>query len=78
MLDSLVLYPGRRRVSFAPQEQSHTGQAFPPSIVRSEIIRNLSVLISNLESMAQPGDGNHALCKKAVKVFTRIIDGVLD
>ncbi|KAF2466147.1 uncharacterized protein BDR25DRAFT_345731 [Lindgomyces ingoldianus] len=62
----------------ALQEQHQTGQAFPTSISRSEIIRTLSVLISHLESVAKPGDGNYSLCRKAMKAFTRVIDAVLD
>lgn len=77
---TILLYgiPSASVLVSALQEQARTGQAFPPQIARSEIIRNLSVLISNLESVARPGDGNYALCKKAAKVFTRIIDNVLD
>lgn len=62
----------------ALQEQSATGESFPSSITRSEIIRNLSVLISNLESVARPVDGNYAICRKAAKTFTRLLDDVLD
>ncbi|KAF2489730.1 hypothetical protein BU16DRAFT_597224 [Lophium mytilinum] len=62
----------------ALQEQSATGASLPASITRSEIIRSISVLISNLESVSRPGDGNYPICKKAAKTFTRLIDDILD
>jgi hypothetical protein len=76
--------PSGSVLATALQEQHRTGQPFPTSISRSEIIRTLSVLISHLDtashldSGARPGDGNYNLCRKAAKAFTKLIDTVLD
>ncbi|KAF2257643.1 hypothetical protein CC78DRAFT_622465 [Lojkania enalia] len=61
-----ILYgiPSGSILATALREQHQTGQQFPPSISRSEIIRNLSILISHLNA--------------ATKTFTKIIDTVLD
>ncbi|KAF2809125.1 uncharacterized protein BDZ99DRAFT_509453 [Mytilinidion resinicola] len=62
----------------ALQEQSTTGEALPPSITRSEIIRNISVIHFKSRLSSRPGDGNYPICKKAAKTFTRLIDDILD
>lgn len=45
---------------------------------RSEVVRNLSVLISYLEWVTRPGDGNYAACSEASKMLARILDEALD
>lgn len=62
-----------------------TTSSFPPGITRSAIIRHLSVLIAHLDasshlenSGARAGEANHALCRRASRIFTRVIDDVLD
>jgi hypothetical protein len=76
--------PSGSVLATALQEQHHTGQPFPASISRSEIIRTLSVLISHLNtashlySRGRFGDANYDLCRKAAKTFTKLIDAVLD
>lgn len=77
--------PSASVLATALQEQQRTGQPFPPSISRAEIIRMLSVLISHLDaaahldsSSARPGEANYNLCKKACKAFTKIVDNILD
>lgn len=79
-LYTILLYgiPPGSVLATALQQQHATGQHFPPSISRSEIIRTLSVLISHLDTAARPGDGNYNLCRKATRAFTRVIDAVLD
>ncbi|KAF2188919.1 hypothetical protein K469DRAFT_564200 [Zopfia rhizophila CBS 207.26] len=79
-LHTILLFgiPSGSVLATALQEQHQTGQHFPQSISRSEIIRSLSVLISHLDSVVRPGDGNYNLCRKATKAFTRVIDAVLD
>jgi hypothetical protein len=69
----------------ALREQHATGQSFPAGISRAEIVRMLSVLISHLDaavhlenSGARQGEANYCLCRKASKIFTRVIDTVLD
>lgn len=45
---------------------------------RAELIRNLSVFISNLALVVRPGDGNQQTCKEAELRLIRILDQVLD
>lgn len=42
------------------------------------MIRNLSVFVSHLETIAQPGNANYALFQRASQVFTKILDEILD
>ncbi|RHZ62316.1 transcription factor domain-containing protein [Aspergillus thermomutatus] len=44
---------------------------------RGILIRHLSVFISHLESMAQPGTANNAFFSRATRVFSRIMDEIL-
>ena len=46
--------------------------------ITAELIRNLSVLISYLEWVTRPGDGNHAACSEASKILARTFDKALD
>ncbi|EMD65050.1 hypothetical protein COCSADRAFT_26005 [Bipolaris sorokiniana ND90Pr] len=87
MLHCVLLFgiPAASVLATALREQHHTGQQFPSGISRSEIIRMLSVLISHLDaaahmenSGARHGEANYNLCRKASKIFTKIIDTVLD
>ena len=57
---------------------TQNGLSLPASISRSELIRNLSVLISYLEWVTRPGDGNHAACSEASKMLARILDEALN
>ena len=66
-------------------QQSSPPTPFPQGISRAEIVRMLSVLISHLDaaahlenSGARAGEANHNLCQKASRIFTRVIDQVLD
>ena len=56
---------------------AQNGLSLPGSLSRSELIRNLSVLISYLEWVTRPGDGNHAACSEASKMLARILDDAL-
>ena len=87
MLHCVLLYavPAASVLATALREQHHTGQHFPAGVSRSEIIRMLSVLISHLDAAAHMensgaghGEANYNLCRKASKVFTKVIDTVLD
>jgi hypothetical protein len=65
----------------ALQAHHKTSRPFPPSISRAEIIRTLSVLIMHLDTAARfdtRSDTNFDLCVNASRMFTRIIDAVLD
>ncbi|KAF2185061.1 hypothetical protein K469DRAFT_726933 [Zopfia rhizophila CBS 207.26] len=50
----------------------------PSSISRADLIRNLSVLISCLEWVILPGDGNHKLCSELNKMLALVLDEVLN
>ncbi|EOA87309.1 uncharacterized protein SETTUDRAFT_154019 [Exserohilum turcica Et28A] len=87
MLHCVLLFgiPAASVLAAALREQHQTGQQFPAEVSRSEIIRMLSVLISHLDAAAYlensgagHGEANYNLCRKASKVFTKIIDTVLD
>jgi hypothetical protein len=87
LLSCILLYgiPSASVLATALREQHATGQSFPAGISRAEIVRMLSVLISHLDaavhlenSGARQGEANYSLCRKASKIFTRVIDTVLD
>jgi hypothetical protein len=87
MLHCILLFgiPAASVLATALREQHQTGQQFPAEISRAEIIRMLSVLISHLDaaahvenSGARQGEANYNLCRKAAKIFTKVIDTVLD
>lgn len=50
----------------------------PSTVSRADLIRNLSVLISCLESVILPGDGNHKLCSELNKMLALVLDEVLN
>jgi hypothetical protein len=54
------------------------GVSLPPTVTRSDIIRHLSVLISSLEWIVLPGDGNHKLCSELNKMLAMVLDEVLN
>ncbi|KAL4982136.1 hypothetical protein BDW68DRAFT_195654 [Aspergillus falconensis] len=64
----------------ALQTQARTGNPIPYTGSRAELIRNLSVFISHIEAMARPltSNINHALFERASKMFTKILDEVLE
>lgn len=45
---------------------------------RSQLIRDLSVFISHLDSIARPGTSNFALLDHASRTFSQILDEVLE
>jgi hypothetical protein len=50
----------------------------PSTVSRADLIRNLSVLISYLDTMILPGDGNHRLCSELNKMLALVLDEVLN
>lgn len=87
LLNCILLFgvPSASVLATALRQQAQTNTPFPPSISRAEIVRMLSVLISHLDaaahlenSGARAGEANYNLCRKASKIFTRVIDQVLD
>jgi hypothetical protein len=87
LLHCILLFgvPAASVLATALREQHTTNQPFPHDISRSEVVRMLSVLISHLDaaahvenSGARQGEANYNLCRKASKIFTKVIDTVLD
>jgi hypothetical protein len=87
LLHCILLFgvPAASVLATALREQHATSAPFPADISRSEIVRMLSVLISHLDaaahvenSGARQGEANYNLCRKASRIFTRVIDAVLD
>jgi hypothetical protein len=88
LLQSILLYgiPSASVLATAlKQQQQNPTIMFPQGVSRAEIVRMLSVLISHLDaaahlenSGARAGEANHNLCRKASRIFTRVIDQVLD
>ncbi|KAF2031126.1 hypothetical protein EK21DRAFT_99886 [Setomelanomma holmii] len=87
LLHCILLFgvPAASVLATALREQHATGAQFPQEISRSEIVRMLSVLISHLDaaahvenSGARQGEANYNLCRKASRIFTKVIDAVLD
>ncbi|KAF1829707.1 hypothetical protein BDW02DRAFT_135954 [Decorospora gaudefroyi] len=87
MLHCLLLFglPAASVLATALRERHKTtGSSFPADISRPEIIRLLSVLIEYLEAAAHIensgaglGEADYSLCRKAAKVFVRVLHGVL-
>jgi hypothetical protein len=87
LLHCILLFgvPAASVLANALRDQHATGNPFPQEISRSEIVRMLSVLISHLDaaahvenSGARQGEANYNLCRKASRIFTKVIDAVLD
>lgn len=53
-------------------------QSLPDGLNRAFIIRQLSVFISHLESIYNPGDPNYTICLNAAKAISRTLDDALD
>ncbi|OTB17073.1 hypothetical protein K445DRAFT_21265 [Daldinia sp. EC12] len=52
-------------------------RTLPPGINGSLLIRNLSVLVSHLESATSPGETNHEFCMQAARLISRSLDQIL-
>ncbi|KAF2740366.1 hypothetical protein EJ04DRAFT_531021 [Polyplosphaeria fusca] len=50
----------------------------PGAVSRADSIRNLSVLISCMDWVILPGDGNHKLCSELNKMLALVLDEVLN
>lgn len=53
-------------------------RVLPPGIKTSAVIRNLSVLASQLESVSSSRERNQAFCMQAAKAITAKLDKILD
>jgi hypothetical protein len=87
LLHCILLFgvPSASVLATALRDQHTTNAPFPVDVSRSEIVRMLSVLISHLDaaahlenSGARQGEANYNLCRKASRIFTKVIDTVLD
>lgn len=56
---------------------SHTS-TLPPELSRSRLIRTLSVFVSQLESISDPGEPNYDICVQASKAISRTLDELLN
>ncbi|CRG92026.1 Activator of stress genes 1 [Talaromyces islandicus] len=76
----IVLYgfPAVSVLIRALQSEARNGTPFEYSGSRAELIRNLSVFISHIESMERPGNGNYLLFSRASKMFSSMIDEILE
>ncbi|KAJ5679264.1 Transcription factor [Penicillium macrosclerotiorum] len=60
------------------QKQAKTGQRMLYSGSQASLIRNLSVFISHMESMALPDQTSSSFFKRATIIFSRIVDEILE
>lgn len=54
------------------------GTELPPGIKVSSLIKNLSVLVSQLENISSPSKTNHEFCLRASQAITHQLDHILD
>jgi hypothetical protein len=54
------------------------GQTLPETLKRSKLIRDLSVLISLLETATKPDEANHDISLQAAKAISRTLDQILE
>ena len=59
-------------------QESSKETKLPPSLKTSNIIRNLSVLVSQLESVSSPNETNYVFCLKSSQAISRKLDHILD
>lgn len=80
LMEQVLLYgfPSASLLIKALQHQKRTGEPFLYDSSRSALIRNLSVFIAHLESIARPDNANYALFQRASQVFSKIIDEILE
>ncbi|KAJ5624460.1 hypothetical protein N7510_000769 [Penicillium lagena] len=62
----------------ALQHHKRSGEPFLYEGSRSALIRNLSVFIAHLESIARPDSADYALFQRASQAFSKIIDEILE
>ncbi|RAH75450.1 uncharacterized protein BO66DRAFT_433523 [Aspergillus aculeatinus CBS 121060] len=59
-------------------QDASAGTRLPEGIKTSNLIRHLSVLVSQLESVSNPSETNYVFCLKASRAISRKLDGILD
>ncbi|KAF2810118.1 uncharacterized protein BDZ99DRAFT_442630 [Mytilinidion resinicola] len=78
---SIILFyclPGAGVLALELRRCTLENKPLPGSIKRADLIRNLSILISLLEGVVYPGDGNHKLCAELNKMLALVLDEVLN
>ncbi|KAF7713758.1 Fungal Zn(2)-Cys(6) binuclear cluster domain-containing protein [Penicillium ucsense] len=77
---TILLYgfPSASLLIKALQHQKRTGEPLLYEGSRSALIRQLSVFVFHLETLARPNIPNYALFQRAAKIFSEIIDEVLE
>ena len=48
-----------------------------PDLPRSEIVQNLSILISSIDCIVRPKSGNYTICNQAKRMLQAVLDTVL-
>ncbi|KAI0883873.1 uncharacterized protein GGS22DRAFT_195046 [Annulohypoxylon maeteangense] len=69
---AMVLIAALRETTQSPSTN------FPLEVNRSRLIRNLSVFVSQLDSISSPKETTHEFCIQAAKIISRKLDMVLD
>ncbi|KAJ5493344.1 hypothetical protein N7539_002090 [Penicillium diatomitis] len=79
-VSQILLYgfPSASLLVKALQHQKRTGEPLLYEGSRSALIRQLSVFVFHLETLARPNIPNYALFQRAAKIFSEIIDEVLE
>ncbi|KAK3934599.1 hypothetical protein QBC46DRAFT_426569 [Diplogelasinospora grovesii] len=71
--------PSAAILTTALQEATRdSSRSLPSGVNSSLLIRNLSVVVSQLESVSSPGESNRVPCIQASKVISRKLDQILD
>lgn len=65
-------------LSTALMDSLKGASSLPPVANVPSIIRNLSVLVSQLETIANPSEANYAFCIKASKAISNNLDQILE
>lgn len=60
-----------------PPTSSLSDRSSPTPFPRSEVIQNLSIFASHLQTVIQPHEGNYDICQQARKAIRHILDRVL-
>ncbi|KAJ5289691.1 uncharacterized protein N7443_009944 [Penicillium atrosanguineum] len=60
------------------KDNSESTNTLPPSMKPSNLIRNLSVLVSHLENVCSHRETNHTFCIQASKAISRKLDNILN
>lgn len=71
-------FPAASVLIEALRSETRSGIPVDYTTPRPEIIRNLCVFVSHLDSVERPRNGSDALFKRASKVFRSVLDEVIE